>query len=99
MTYQLLALLNAVVCAAILTTCICRLSLCHAGTAAFVRLKYTVLLGGSMAHGLQPFLFGELPSVGGTVMACSVFIGMLCSAHRWRRRPPIETETRPAELA
>lgn len=94
MTYQLLALLNAVVCASIMTTCVCRLALCHTGIAKLVRLKYTVLLGGSMAHGLQPFLFGEYPSVGGTCLAVSVLIGMLCSAARWRRHPPLETHTR-----
>ena len=99
MTYQLLAFMNAIVCAAIMTTCICRLSLCHPGIAKLVRLKYTVLLGGALAHGLQPMLFGEWPSVGGTVMAFAVFIGLMCSSHRWTRRPPVETETRPAELA
>ena len=91
MTYQILALLNAGVCTAIMTTCIYRLALCHTGISALVRLKYTVLLSGSMAHGFQPFLFGDMPSYGGLAMSLSAFVGLLCSASRWRRHPPTET--------
>lgn len=97
-SYQLLSLFNAGVCTAIIFTCICRLSLCHLGISKLVRLKYTTLLTGAMAHGFQPILFGEMPSVGGIVFACAVMVGLLCSAHRWRRHPPAETVTRPAEL-
>lgn len=91
-------LLNTVMCGAILVVCLCRLSVMHTGIRKLVRLKYTLLLSGSFAYGFQPFIFGTWPTPAGMWFAATVFIGLLCSAHRWRRRPPIETETRPAEL-
>lgn len=91
MDQQLMALFNAVVCGAIMVVCICRLAMCHPGIAALVRLKYTVLLGGSAASGFQPFLFGEYPSAGSVLLAVGVFVGLLCSAKRWRWHPPEET--------
>ncbi len=99
MDQNMLALVNTVVCGAVMEVCIRRLAMCHSGIAVLVRLKYTLLLGGGMAHGFQPFLFGEFPTIGGFVLSIGVFIGLLCSAHRWRKHPPVETETRPSALA
>lgn len=91
MEYQLLALLNVVVCGAIMVVCVCRLAMCHAGISILVRLKYATLLPGAMAHGFQTFLFGDFPTPGGVTLSVSVLIGLLCSAHRWRWHAPAET--------
>lgn len=99
MNYQWWAFFNMVVCSAIADICVFRLSMCHPGVARLVRLKHTVLVTGSLAYGFQPILFDAWPSPGGIIFAISVLIGLLCSSARWRRGPPAETVTRPAELA
>ena len=98
MSYQWWAFLNLLTCSAIAYICVGRLSMCHPGVAKLVRVKYTVLVTGSLAYGFQPILFNDWPSPGGVIFALSVLIGLLCSAARWRREPPKETVTRPAEL-
>ena len=99
MNYHIWVLLNTVVCGAIMVVCICRLSVMHAGIRKLVRLKYTMVLSGACAYGFQPFIFGTWPTPAGMWFAGTVFVGLLCSSHRWRRAAPAETETRPAELA
>jgi hypothetical protein len=91
MDQQVLALVNALVCGAIMVICLCRLAMCHPGISALVRLKYSTLLPGAMAHGFQTFLFGDFPTPGGVVMSCAVLVGLLCSANRWRWHAPVET--------
>ena len=98
MNYQVWALLNTVVCGAIVVVCIRRLSVMHMGIRKLVRLKYTMLLSGAMGYGFQPFLFDTWPAPAGMWFALTVFVGLLCSAHRWRRAAPRETHTQPAEL-
>ena len=95
MNYQVWALLNTVVCGAIMVVCICRLSVMHTGIRKLVRLKYTLLLSGACAYGFQPFIFGTWPTPAGMWFALTVFVGLMCSAHRWRRHPPEETYSRP----
>lgn len=92
-------LLNTMMCGAIMVVCICRLSVMHTGIRKLVRLKYTLLLSGACAYGFQPFIFGTWPTPAGMWFAATVFVGLLCSAHRWRRAAPRETHTQPAELA
>ncbi|MBR2407073.1 MAG: hypothetical protein IKB04_08585 [Clostridia bacterium] len=82
-----------------MVVCICRLSVMHVGIRKLVRLKYTLLLSGACAYGFQPFIFGTWPTPAGMFFVVTVFVGLLTSSHRWRRAAPIETETRPAELA
>ncbi|AXY83377.1 hypothetical protein [Acidovorax phage ACPWH] len=98
MTYPALVIFNTVVCGAVIVVCIGRLALCHPGIAALVRLKYTVLLTGALAHGFQPLFFGTWPNAAGVILSSATLVGVLCSAHRWRNRPPPETETAPAPL-
>ena len=99
MSYQVWALLNTVVCGAIMVVCICRLSVMHTGIRKLVRLKYTLLLSGACAYGFQPFIFGTWPTPAGMFFVVTVFVGLLTSSYRWRRAAPADTETRPAELA
>ena len=65
MSYQVWALLNTLVCGAIVFICICRLSVMHMGIRKLVRLKYTMLLSGAMGYGFQPFLFDTWPTPAG----------------------------------
>ena len=98
MTPTPLAIVNMVVCGAILVVCICRLSACHAGVAPLVRLKYTSLLSGALAYGFQPLLFATWPTPGGVFFATTVLLGLFCSRRRWSVGPPEETVTGPAPL-
>ena len=82
-----LAVVNLVVCGAILVVCICRLSACHAGVAPLVRLKYTSLLSGALAYGFQPLLFATWPTPGGVFFAATVLLWLFCSRRRWRVGP------------
>lgn len=99
MNYQAWTLFNTVVCGGIMVICLCRLSVMHTGIRKLVRLKYTLLLSGSLGYGFQPFMFDTWPTPAGMWFAMTVFAGLMCNAHRWRKAPPKETHTRPAELA
>ena len=98
MNDYLWALLNTVVCGAIMVVCICRLSVMHTGIRKLVRLKYTLLLSGACAYGFQPFIFGTWPTPAGMFFVVTVFVGLLTSSYRWRRHPPEDTYSRPAPL-
>lgn len=98
MTYETWALLNVIVCGAIMGICVRRLSLCHPGISMLVRLKYTMLLTGSFAYGFQPLLFNDWPTRGGLILSMAVLVGLLCSARRWRGHPPQETVVRPSQF-
>lgn len=98
MNHHAWLLLNTIVCGAIMMICICRLSVTHLGIRKLVRLKYTMLLSGACAYGFQPFMFDTWPTPAGMWFAATVFVGLMCSSHRWRKAPPKETHTRPAEL-
>lgn len=98
MSYEIWALMNVIVCAAIMGICVCRLSLCHPGISMLVRLKHTMLLTGSFAYGFQPLLFNDWPTRGGVILSASVLVGLMCSAYRWHGRPPKDAAMRPSQF-
>ena len=98
MSYQVWALMNVIVCGAIMSICVGRLSMCHPGVSMLVRLKYTMLLSGSFAYGFQPLLFNDWPTRGGLILSVAVLIGLLCSAHRWHGHAPKEIVVRPSQF-
>ena len=69
MSYQWWAFLNLLTCSAIAYICVGRLAMCHPGVVKLVRVKYTVLVTGSLAYGFQPILFNDWPSPGGVIFA------------------------------
>lgn len=99
MINPVLILLNVCACGAVVLVCIGRLALCHSGIACSVRLKYTTLLTGALAQGFQSIFFGTWPNLASVILISAILLGVLCSEHRWRTRPPPETETRPAPLS
>ena len=85
-THQLLAVLNLVICAGIAWACICRLNseICRRHRAA--RAKYSILLAGSFALGMEPALFGSWPTVGSVLFAGCVLAGLAINVVRWYGR-------------
>lgn len=85
-THQLLALVNLIVCAGIAWACICRLNseICRRFRSA--RARYTALLAGAFASGMEPALFGSWPTVGSTLLAGCVLVGLTLNVVRWYGR-------------
>lgn len=85
-THQLLAVLNLIICAGIAWACICRLNseICRRFRVA--RARYTILLGGAVASGLQPTLWDSWPTVGGVLFAACVLAGLAINVVRWYGR-------------
>lgn len=80
---QLLSLCNLLICTAIGWACICRLNtdICKRHTLA--RARYTLLLTGATASGLEPLLFGVRPGIGGVIFSGCVLAGMVINVVRW----------------
>lgn len=86
MTYNpdiLIAAANFFVCIGIGWACICRLNSPVSKRYRRVRTRYTLLITGAMVSGLQPVLFGELPTVAGTLFAAAILAGLLLNVNRW----------------
>lgn len=81
--HQLLAMLNLAICAGIAWACICRLNsnICRVHRTA--RARYSLLMAGALAHGLQPLLWGFWPTVGGVVFSGCVLAGLVINVFRW----------------
>ena len=88
--YRVCAVLTLFFCVAIAWSCICRLGLGSTDVLVRVRIKYSLLLVGSLAFGGQPVLFNEWPGVAGVLFSASVFVSMLAGMHRWKGAAPEE---------
>ncbi|MBO0943369.1 hypothetical protein J1N44_17055 [Acidovorax temperans] len=82
-SHQLLAVANLVICLAIAWACICRLNTDVCKHLLRPRARYTLLLAGALASGLQPVLFGAWPSVGTVFFSAAVLAGLLINVVRW----------------
>ena len=80
---QLLAVLNLSICLAIAWACICRLNSDVCKHLLRPRARYTLMLTGSLASGLQPVLFGTWPGVGTVIFSAAVLAGPLINMVRW----------------
>ena len=98
---HLLALLNFSACLLIGYLCICRLNTAKARDYLAARARYTLLLGGACASGLQPMLWGEWPSAADTAMTLCVAawlaIQSLHLAARADGRARRSTDHKPAQ--
>lgn len=82
-SHQLLAVLNLSICLAIAWACICRLNSDVCKHLLRPRARYTLMLTGSLASGLQPVLFGTWPGVGTVIFSAAVLAGLLINMVRW----------------
>lgn len=87
MTYNpviILAAANFFVCIGIAWACICRLNSPVSRKYWRVRARYSILLGAAMAYGMQPTLFGEYPTVAGTMLSAAILAGLILNVNRWK---------------
>lgn len=95
---RLCGVIVLVFCIGIFWSCFCRLRVSSRSVFIRVRFKYAVLMGGSVALGLQPLLFAHWPGPGAAIFSSAVFIYLVCGMHRWRHGPPADQMSQPAEL-
>lgn len=81
--HQVMAVVNLAICMGIAWACICRLNshVCRKHLAA--RARYTLLLGGALASGLQPLLFGSWPALASVIFGGTVLAGLVINVVRW----------------
>lgn len=84
--HQLTSVLNLVFCLAIVWACICRLNTETCRRYRRPRARYTLLMAGAFASGMQPALFQTLPGPGETIFAATVLAGMVINVGRWVRQ-------------
>lgn len=72
--YDLFALVNLIMCLAIFWLCLCKLNTKLSKQYLRIRFKFTVLLVGSIASGLQPILWESYPNVGQCIFSLSLVI-------------------------
>lgn len=82
-THQLLAMVNLIICAGIAWACICRLNSDISSRFKLARARYTLMLAGALACGLQPLLWGDWPTVGTVVFSAAVLAGLVINVARW----------------
>jgi len=80
----LFAFANWAVCSAVGVIAICRLNAMQGSVLFRVRSEYAVYLGGATLSGFQ-FWLGEWPGWGDLAMSTALLVGLMCSAHAWRR--------------
>lgn len=84
--YQLVSIANLAFCLAIVWACICRLNTETCRQHRRARARYTLLMAGAVASGVQPLLFGTLPGPGETIFAATVLLGLVINMGRWVRQ-------------
>ena len=84
--YQITSVLNLVFCLAIVWACICRLNTETCKRYHRPRVRYTLLMGGAFASGMQPLLFSTMPGPGETIFAATVLAGLVINVGRWVRQ-------------
>lgn len=87
-----------IVCLAVSFTVVCRLNAMHRRTKSLFRLKYALLLGGSLAGGVSPLLFPEHPRIGGLIFALTVLVYLVLGFQAWRGGAPDYTECKTDRL-
>jgi hypothetical protein len=85
---NMLFLMNLAAGCAIAYICLCRLNLTSQYTKRLVRLKYTLLMSGSLTLAGMPLLF-QVPHTGLTLTAAVfVLILVMLEIRLWRHGPP-----------
>lgn len=84
--YQMTSVLNLGFCLGIVWACICRLNTETCRHYIRARARYTLLLAGALASGLQPLLFQTMPGPGETIFAATVLAGLAINVGRWVRQ-------------
>ena len=93
----MIAALTMTSCTAIFWICICRLNSHASRESRVTRAQYSLMLGGSLAMGFQPVLFGTWPNAVDAVMSTVVLSclllgwGKTCARNR-RGLPPLASK-------
>lgn len=96
----LFALINALLCGAIVFISICRLNTGEQNCRSLllrVQSEYAGYIAGAVASALQPW-WNEWPQWGSLGITAALLIGLLSSGHAWRKDKPPATATEPAPL-
>ena len=83
-TYYVIASMNLAVCLLVAYMCICRLNSRASAHFKKVRIKFILLLVGSIASGLQPLFWATLPDVGSLTFSSAVCLYMIINRHNRR---------------
>lgn len=90
MKADLLIVVNFVVCSGIGWASFCRLNASSAAILFTERLKYTLMMFGATASGMQGPLFGEHPGAAEVVFSLCVLVYILAGMRRWKDGPPAD---------
>ena len=90
MKTDLLIVANFIVCSGIGWASFCRLNASSKAVRFSERLKYTLLMFGATASGMQGPMFGEHPGAAEVVFGLCVFIYVLAGMWRWKNGPPTD---------
>lgn len=88
--YEIAALLNWAACTVIGLLCIDQLNSCRCRENLVDRARYSLLLTGAMASGLQPVLFSTWPAWADVFSSVTVMGYLAVSALRWRIKERLE---------
>lgn len=98
MAQTALAWINFALCALIIWSCVCRITLMDARTTRTrFRLGYALLLVAATSSGCSPVLWGELPGPGQIGMAVAILYVVGAGYGAWRDGVP-DYATRPGAL-
>lgn len=95
----MLALLNLLVCGALVWTCVCRLNVMSgAGTLRTFRLKYVVLFTAAVASAFSPVLFREWPTMTQIGISGAFLFVLGAGSKAWKHGVPQYAQSDPAPL-
>jgi hypothetical protein len=98
MNYDVLAIINALVCSALAGICVCRLGRMHRNVLLRVKIQYVSLLVVSLASGYSPIFFRVWPSFLFVLFAAVVLYVVWSDNFQWKSGTPKVIETIPAPL-
>lgn len=98
MNYDLLAIINVLVCSCLGGICVCRLGKMHKNVLLRVKVQYLLLLVVSTASGFSPIFFRVWPSFLFVCFAAVVLYVIWSDNFQWKRGTPKVIETQPADL-
>lgn len=90
----LFAMVNLLICGAIVFISICRLNAMEGDVLVRVKSEYTGYLTCAVVAALQPW-WGEWPQWGSIAIAGGLLFGLACSGHAWRSGQ----QDKPPEIA
>lgn len=87
---------NAILCAALMFVCVCRLAKIDKRVRLSVGIQYVLLAMASFTFGASPWMF-DMPGWPSVVFTAAVLFMLVADSYQWRAGPPPST-TGPAPL-